>query len=220
MKWIIYLLLLANISFFAWHYQAVDRDEQRAQTEQQNSSDGAVSLVMLKEAKIKPELQVEVKSDGPQCHSLGPFKKRKQAEQVKNRLQEDGVLLSFRMSNESKRKGYWVYLSPLADHEAARKKARTLKKKHGIKDIFIVGTGEKKNGISLGVFSKFELAYRRQSEIRNLGYDAQLTDVKLPTKEFWLDWPESSNIDLSSEQLEGAREINDVVAIIEVDCPS
>jgi len=215
MKWIVYLLLLANISFFAWHYQSVGRDEQRTQAEQ-SRSDATVRLVMLNE--MKSRVADEAKAPSRQCRSLGPFKKRKQAEQVESLLQKQGDTVNLRVSNEAKRKGYWVYLSPVANHEAARKQARKLKKKHGIKDIFIVGTGEKKNGISLGVFSKFELAYRRQSEIRKLGFDAQLSDVKLPIKEYWLDWPQAAVTELAAEQLGAVKKINNSVSVVKSVC--
>ncbi len=219
MKWIIYLLLLANISFFAWHYQASGRDERRAEVAQQNRDDAAVRLVMLGEAeKHKPADKAQL----PQCRSLGPFARRSQAEQVDSYLQAQGIHLSLRTSTEAKRKGYWVYLAPAGSRAEARKQAQTLKNKHHIKDIFIVGAGEKKDGISLGVFSKFELAYRRQSEIRKLGFDAQLKDVKLPAKEYWLDWPPESANDGASEpddqQMQAIREIDDSVGIIESDC--
>lgn len=216
MKWIIYLLLLANISFFAWHYQAVSRDERRAQAEQQNRLEGAVRLVMLKEAKTRPESESKTRS--PQCRSLGPFDKRTQAEKIENLLQEQGVPVNLRVSNEARRKGYWVYLQPAASRDAARKMAQKLKKEHRIKDIFIVATGDKKNGISLGVFSKFELAYRRQAEIRKLGFDAQLKDVKLPAKEYWLDWPPKSTDELSAVQMEAVRKIDDSASVVEMDC--
>lgn len=218
MKWIIYLLLLANISFFAWHYQAVGREERRIQAEQQNRLDGAVRLVMLNEGKTGSEPEAGSKTRLAQCRSLGPFGKRAQAEKIENLLQEQGVPVSLRVSNEARRKGYWVYLQPAASRDAARKVAQKLKKEHRIKDIFIVATGDKKNGISLGVFSKFELAYRRQAEMRKLGFDAQLKDVKLPAKEYWLDWPLQSTAELSASQREAVREIDDSVSIVETDC--
>ncbi len=226
MKWIIYLLLLANISFFAWHYQAVGRDERRAQAEQQDRLDAAVRLVMLEEAESESVNEAGSESEPaskprlPQCRSLGPFDKRSQAEQVNSYLQSQGIRLSLRVSNEARRKGYWVYLPPAASHAEARKMAKKLKKKHHIKDMFIVGTGEKKDGISLGVFSKFELAYRRQSEIRKLGFDAQLKDVTLPAKEYWLDWSAESVTKLSDPQMEAVREIDDSVGLVELDCHS
>jgi len=218
MKWIIYLLLLANISFFAWHYQAVSREERRMQAEQQNRLEGAVRLVMLKESKTESESGPGSKTRLPQCRSLGPFDKRTQAEKIENLLQEQGVSVSLRVSNEARRKGYWVYLQSAASRDAARKMAQKLKKEHRIKDIFIVATGDKKNSISLGVFSKFELAYRRQAEIRKWGFDAQLKDVKLPAKEYWLDWPPESTAGLSAAQMEAVREIDDSASMVETDC--
>lgn len=219
------MLLLANISFFAWHYQSEDRDERRAQAEQQDWLDGAVRLVMLKEAEqevadVESKSVATSKPQVPQCNSLGPFARRAPAEQADSYLQSQGIHLSFRVSNESKRKGYWVYLSPAGSHAEARKTAKILKKKHKIKDIFIVGTGDKKDGISLGVYSKFELAYRRQSEIRKLGFDAQLKDVKLPSKEYWLDGIAKTTITLSSPQMDAVKKLDDSVAIVKLDCRS
>lgn len=218
MKWLIYLLLLANISFFAWHYQAVGREEQRVRAEQQSSLEGAVRLVMLNEANASAS--ADKKTQLPQCRSLGPFDKRKQAEKVETLLQQQGIHLSLRVSNDARRKGYWVHLPPAASRDAARVKARKLKNEHRIKDIFIVATGQKKNSISLGVFSKFELAYRRQSEIRKLGFNAQLNDVKLPKKEYWLDWSPQSTATLSDAQMAAIRELDAAAAIVEADCPA
>ncbi|HEB56668.1 MAG TPA: SPOR domain-containing protein [Gammaproteobacteria bacterium] len=218
MKWIIYLLLLANISFFAWHYQSMGREQRRTQAERQDELNGAVRLVLLKEAETESGFEMADKVGLPQCRSLGPFERRNKAEEIKKLLQQQGLSLSLRISNEARRKAYWVYLAPLASHAAARKIAQKLKKDHRIKDIFIVGTGDIKDGISLGVFSKFELAYRRQSEIQKLGFDARLKDVKLPAKEYWLDWPQQSAVELSARQKEIIEEIGDSIRIIDTDC--
>lgn len=218
MKWIIYLLLLANIGFFAWHYQGMGWEQRRAQAERQDRLDTAVRLVLLSEAKMKSGPDAAHKARLSQCRSLGPFDQRAKAEKIKNLLQEQGLLLSLRVSNEARRKGYWVYLAPLGSHDEARKTVQKLKKKHRVKDMFIVGTGEIKDGISLGVFSKFELAYRRQSEIRKLGFEAQLRDVKLPAKEYWLDWPQHTVAGLSELQKEIIREAGDSIGIVETDC--
>ncbi|VAX12850.1 hypothetical protein MNBD_GAMMA24-2173 [hydrothermal vent metagenome] len=216
MKWIIYLLLLANISFFAWHYQSMDRQERRVQAERQQGLNAAVRLVLLKEAKMEPG--TASKPPLLQCRSLGPFEQRVKAEEIKKLLQNQGLLLELRVSKEARRKAYWVYLAPSASHAAARKAAQKLKKKHRINDIFIISAGEIKDGISLGVFSKFELAYRRQSEIRKLGFDAQLKDVTLPAKEYWLDWPQQSVAELSELQKEMIKEHGGSPRIIETDC--
>lgn len=216
MKWIIYLLLLANISFFAWHYQGMGREQQRMQAEHLQGSDTAVRLILLSEAKIEPE--VTSKPHSPQCRSLGPFEQRNKAGEIEKLLKKQGLSLRLRTSNEARRKAYWVYLAPSASHAAAREAVRKLKRKHRINDIFIISGGEIKDGISLGVFSKFELAYRRQSDIRKLGFDAQLKDVKLPAKEYWLDWPQQSVVELSDPQKEIIKETGNATRIIQIDC--
>ncbi len=216
MKWIVYLLLLANISFFAWYYQGMDREQRRIQAEQQSRPATAVRLVLLREATMEPE--ATSKPRAPQCRSLGPFGQQGKAEETKKLLQEQGLSLHLRVSNEARRKAYWVYLAPLASHAAARKAVQKLKNKHSIDDIFIISGGEIKDGISLGVFSRFELAYRRQTEISKLGLDAQLKDVNLPAKEYWLDWPQQSLAGLSDPQKEIIRKTGSSTRIIKTDC--
>ncbi len=218
MKWIIYLLLLANISFFAWHYQSMGREQRRSQVERQDPLNTAVRLVMLREAKMESTPETTSKARLPQCRSLGPFEQRDKAKEIKKLLQDQGLLLGLRVSKDARRKAYWVYLAPSGSHVAARKVVQKLKSKHRIKDIFIISAGDIKDGISLGVFSKFELAYRRQSEIRKLGFDAQLKDVTLPAKEYWLDWPQQSAAELSDLQKEIIRESGGSTRIVETDC--
>lgn len=216
MKWIVYLLLLANISFFAWSYQSADREQRRMQDEQQSRPETAVRLVLLREAKM--EHKATSKPRVPQCRSLGPFGQQGKAQEIRKLLQQQGLSLHLRVSNEARRKAYWVYLTPLASHAAARKMVQKLKNKYSIDDIFIISGGEVKDGISLGVFSRLELAYRRQTEISKLGFEAQLKDVNLPAKEYWLDWPQQSAAGLSEPQKEIIRKTGSSSRIINTDC--
>ena len=55
-------------------------------------------------------------------------------------------------------------------------------------------TGEQVNAVSLGVFSRSELAQRRYEEIKDLGFKVKIQQVDLPLREYWLDWPKDQQL--------------------------
>ena len=66
-------------------------------------------------------------------------------------------------------KNHHVYIPPLASRAAASEVADELRSR-GVSDIWIIGKGERANGISLGVFRNERYMRRRVAEIRALGY--------------------------------------------------
>ena len=66
-------------------------------------------------------------------------------------------------------KNHHVYIPPLASRAEAAQKADELRSR-GVSDIWIIGKGERANGISLGVFRNERYMHRRVAEIRALGY--------------------------------------------------
>jgi hypothetical protein len=195
MKWLIYLLLLVNISLFAWHY----RSGFNTASSEASGSEDVQSLVLLREKREKAAGDAEQ----PWCYSLGPLKKTAQAEALMQHLQQWQLDGWQRKSQEAGRKGYWVLLPPLPSRTEARAAVTELKKK-GITDYFLVATGENSNGVSLGVFSSFELAHRRVNQLSKLGFKAVWEEVRLPIDEYWVDWPRQAG-GLSGEQLNGLR---------------
>lgn len=193
MKWLIYLLVLLNLSLFAWHYRA----------DSGNPSPGEAlpadvqRLVLLRE-------QQEPGEEPAWCYSLGPLKETRQIEALMQRLQQWEISAWQRKSQEAGRKGYWVIMPPLPSRSEARAAVEQLKAKN-IEDYFLIATGEKANGVSLGVFSSFEAAHRRISQLAELGFDAIWEEVRLPVEEYWLDWLRDSG-DISAGQLARLRE--------------
>jgi len=108
----------------------------------------------------------------PQCLLLGPYSEPQAAKILLDRLgalQIEGKYAAIAVAGEP---DYWVYLRPELTKELAAVKLKELQEKRI--DSFIVPQGEIANGISLGVFDKQENAEKRQKEIAELGYDAQL----------------------------------------------
>ncbi len=180
MKWLIYLLLLANIGVFFWHF----RPAMLSAPEDQDEAASSLSLVLLQEAR---ERSAEPAGAG-RCLDLGPFETVKQASRAAAALKAHGIKARQRINREARRKAYWVLLPPAISREEARKTLKKLKKQK-INDYFLVPTGDKANAISLGVFSKFESAHRRIKQMQKLGFKPVFEKVELAKREYWLEWP-------------------------------
>lgn len=193
MKWIIYALLLANLGFGLWHYY---RSEDLNQLKTVSNDDDNLRLVLLKEYLAKQDKPAVAKSDtdaSPSCYTLGPFKTVDDANAARDQLKTAGVASKRRMSKDNSRKAFWVLLPPANSRAQARENVNELKAK-GIKDYFLVVTGEQSNAVSLGVFSQSDTAKRRIEEIKALGFNPSIQNVDLPLREYWLDWPVEESV--------------------------
>jgi hypothetical protein len=189
MKWIIYALLLANLAFGLWHYRSQDLTSVKPQS----ADDDNLRLVLVKEflaQQAKPPTvgQATQAESSSSCYTLGPFKAVDDANAVRDQLKSAGLVAKRRMSKDTSRKGFWVLLPPESSRSQARQNINLLKEK-GIKDYFLVVTGEQTNAVSLGVFAQSDTAQRRFEEIKAMGFKPKLQNVDLPLREYWLDWP-------------------------------
>ena len=190
MKWIIYALLLANLGYGLWYYY---RSEDLASTTPPpTTDDDNLRLVLVKEYLAQqnkpPTVRTSQANTGTSCYTLGPFRKVNDADAVRDQLKTAGVTAKRRMSKDTSRKGFWVFLPPTTSRGQARQEITTLKGK-GITDYFLVVTGDMNNAVSLGVFAQSDTAKRRIQEITDMGFKPQIRNVDLPLREYWLDWP-------------------------------
>jgi len=184
MKWLIYILLLVNLGVFVWHYQPGEAGRQTTLSSEHTR------LVLLKE--YEQRLSSVADSDGiSRCYSLGPFTNKPYFVQAKERFQKQGVDTFSRVSSEQVRNGYWVMLPVSSSSNQAKVLIQKLKEK-GVKDYFLVATGEMKNAISLGVFSKAKLAKRRRDELEKQGFKVNIKKITLPKRVYWLEWPRNA----------------------------
>lgn len=195
-------MLLTNLGFGLWHYRSIELNDDQAPVDDDN-----LRLVLLKEylaqqeqANGKPPSEDSVTS---RCNTLGPFKNKKAANAIRGELISLGIKAERRTSKDNKRKGFWVLIPPEKSRKLAKDHIRELKKQN-VKDYFLVVTGEQTNAVSLGVFSKSDLAQRRYEQIKELGFKAKISQVDLPLREYWLDWPKEQQ--LLPEVLDSFRE--------------
>ncbi len=195
MKWLVLGLLLCNGIYFAWQYNlktpaAVDPQVGRA------VSVAGGRLVLLREVEVNSGVRTvsvaptpvspAAAPSGPAiavCHMIGPFKEKISAHQVRDRLNTLDIMVNTYQVNTPDKPDYWVYLGPMRSHKEALDLLRELQGKKI--DSFLIADGDLVNGISLGFFTKKELAQAVLKQRRGQGYDAKLREVSRFTQELW-----------------------------------
>lgn len=204
MKWIVFLLVFVNITVFLWHYRSSPQEHTQQTVEEQG-----LKLVLLEEYRTdqaaKPKRPQASTQAVQRCFTLGPFPTKKAVSDARDQLSGWGIDARQRLDKDKSRPGYWVMIPPSDSREQARAHIARLKENQ-ITDYFLVATGEFKNAVSLGVFSRPELARRRLNRIQQMGFEPRLEEVDLPQREYWLDWPLDAGVRLSLEQLARLRE--------------
>lgn len=241
MKLLLMLLVLANLGFFAWqHWYGGEapraRGEPRAGVagkrlvlvgEQEGAaapampSAGGTPLAVAEsdeaaETSAIVEIPDEVQESAPlSCATLGPFEQVEAAEVARSRLAMMDIEAVLRESGGQIRAGFWVYLPPFPDRDAAEDIEDELRAKN-VQDLFIVTGAEQRNAISLGLFSSPERADQRAAEIGRLGYTPRVAERFRDATVYWLDFaerpgeplePESVGVMASGETLPEKRPI-------------
>jgi hypothetical protein len=173
-KWLFYLLLLANVVFFAY-MQLVTGDNGEAALGRRQFNAEKIKLVNPKEALTIPVLKPAVKLENAPaaaraaaCMEWGVFSGTDlaRAQDALDKLQL-GESLSLRSSEETV--GYWVYIPPLKTKKDAESKIAELKAL-GIGEYFLMQDYSPwRNAISLGVFKSEELARNYLAKLQAKG---------------------------------------------------
>lgn len=223
MKWLIYLLLLTNLAFFAWNYRQVHALTSTAATG--DTADGVPRLHLLgetAETSVAPNraagqadaARADVVPAAVQCTNLGPFERRDAAVAAVAELKNNEINARVRTEALPDRDGFWVVIPPADSRAAAQKTIDALRHK-GVKDYFLVAAGDMKNAISLGVFSTRALANQRVAEMERKGFKPQRQSVALPQRRYWVEWPADSG---SSHALQSIREAHPDWSVTEQRC--
>ena len=132
------------------------------------------------------DMTKELENNGSRCRFIGPLKTGevwKPADALSEALAlgVEARLIDVEVNNAV---DYWVYIPPSATREAALQKLRELQKKQI--DSYVIPDGELHNGVSIGVFDKKSNAERRQNEILQMGYNAEIIESKRKSNEIWM----------------------------------
>lgn len=191
LKWFVLGLLLCNAAYFVWQHNLKTLAAASSQVVQTAPVDGE-RLILLREVKVgaeAPKLSSSALATTPAepaiavCHMIGPFKEKISAHQVQDRLRALDITVNTYQVNIPDKPDYWVYLGPMRAHKEALDMLRELQSKKI--DSFLIADGDLVNGISLGFFTKKELAEAVLKQRREQGYDAKLREVPRFTQELW-----------------------------------
>lgn len=183
MKIVCVFLVMVNVTYFLWQVR-----------NQENlihlpADTATPSLMLLTESprggvsKMSNDTQtdkgsevvaIETPTDALSCSLFEGFVDQPAAEQAVRFLSQRGIVVKLNVIETPLEGNYLVYLPPFQSREEALNKLHELQDK-GI-DSFIIGDGERINGISLGVFVKEESAKKLQTELKSKGYNSSIVN--------------------------------------------
>lgn len=190
MPWIFLTLMLANIVYFGWNFISTSQAPVRPMSvsvaqegarimllSERKSSD----VVPVSEEAIGDAGDVELESAAPekaalvaQCFNVGPFQSPAGAERFMSKMVRSGLVARIE-ERKAEGKDYWVYVPPFTNRARAEERLRELRAK-GI-ESFIVAEGAFVNAISLGHFSKKELAQDFRQKMTDAGVVVEFREM-------------------------------------------
>ncbi|ACL73479.1 SPOR domain-containing protein [Thioalkalivibrio sulfidiphilus] len=203
MRTLVLILVLLNGAYLYWQTQVKPPREAGTPVESLETRN-ATRLVLLSEriAGPAPEAPASPETLGTaprwHCETVGPFVSRMEAQTLSAQLEAQGLMGDLRSVSREIVSSYWVFLPPRATREAALNLARDLAGR-GLLDLYVIGEGEHRNGISLGLFSEHERARRRVEQVEAMGYGPRIEARTRTQTLYWLDLagPEESYADVT-----------------------
>ena len=186
MRWSLLLLIVLNLFYYVWQQQrapikAVEvAPLEQYQARQQDirllseSPGGAVSAVPQDDTNL-------VEST---CMFLGSFETNAAAETLRQRLVGLDVESEVKSFAAAAELDYWVYLPPLASRDASLRQLKELQARQI--DSFIIADGDLSNGISLGIFPRYESAASVMTRLTDAGYEPALRKLPRERRTFWV----------------------------------
>jgi cell division septation protein DedD len=187
MRWVFFLLLAFNLAFFAWRVlfmPAADPESARKSDIPSVTADRVTLLSELDPRVVQVRKEAVVVANPSLCVMVGAFASQVDAREFMARLAALDVISYEHPVDLSAGEGYWVYLQPLANRDEARRRLAELQAR-GV-DSYIIPKGELENGISLGVFTRRDLAEARLAELGRLGLSANLHNIERSYREHWV----------------------------------
>ncbi len=121
------------------------------------------------------------------CTSLGAFDTQADLRGAMNALIPAVERIQFRESSRTQSYGFVVFMPAQASRDAALELARQLSAR-GVRDYYVVSSGDQQNTISLGLFRDRGNAVRRQAELSAMGFAADIAERTEARPEYHLDY--------------------------------
>jgi len=185
MRWAFVAIMMANTLYFAWgstrqHGVGFPDQAGGADSSLQSRQNKAALLLlgeyMSEQAPLSPAGGgASLSSPLPRrelCLMVGPFPEVVTARQVALRLENKGLNGTVNSLEFGDRSEFWAYLGPFPTRELALQVLAAVQARG--QDAFIIGEGELRNAIALGIFQT-----RKEAEVAKEGYAAAGHVVKL-----------------------------------------
>jgi len=135
------------------------------------------------------------------CISVGPFRELSQAATAAANLRASGLDPSQRAGEGEIWVGYWVYIEQIPDVAAAEQILGALRE-NGITDSYVIPRSDSGTLVSLGVFTEINRARNRREAVRELGYEATISDRTRRATVYWIEVNLADGQLLDFEQLQ------------------
>jgi cell division septation protein DedD len=185
-RWLFLLLLVLNAFYYVWHQQQVPMEAQKADPLAQYQA-REQDIRLLSEAPDKAKRKaVEATAEAEQsvCLFLGNFEVRDTAETLRQRLAGLDVDSEIQEVDAVSGVDFWVYLPPLASRSASLRQLKELQARQI--DSFVIAEGDLENGISLGIFPRYESAESVMDRLSAAGYEPSLRKLSRSQRSFWV----------------------------------
>jgi len=183
MKNLLLLLILANILYLLWGMyeekapqpgtEIVEEEDLGPSldiaTASKNQGLSSVGAVLGSGALSNLEAAV-----GRSCVTIGPLKRRNDADSAVLAYSNDGMKTTTRATQAQVFVGHWVQIRNLADDATAKEMLKKLDD-GGLTDAYLVRTDDEGLKISLGLFGDLEGAEKIELEARSLDLPADIT---------------------------------------------
>jgi RND family efflux transporter MFP subunit len=124
------------------------------------------------------------KTQGSLCRKIGPFKEKEKAISLMNAIEED--ISSYTIHDEiTIAVSYLVTTDTVGSRQAAQALKNEMKQK-GVKDLAIMNRADG-TSIALGLFRNENRAYKRQADIKKLGYDSKVVPQEKKRTTHWVE---------------------------------
>ncbi|RLT98142.1 MAG: hypothetical protein D9N11_14430 [Ketobacter sp.] len=203
MRWIVLFLLIVNVAYFGWEFAYQSSPAVVAEAKSLPPLEGK-KLVLLTErlpgakSSAPPPAPVIAKEQSPvyreldrvdvkkqaMCVSVGPYEDESLGRAMIKNLAVEGVASELDQLELSKEMQYWVILPPSPTRKEAMQLLRNLQAKKI--DSYLISSGELRNSISLGLFSKKQSAQGVMASVKEAGFPAELVEKERVRSEFWV----------------------------------
>ncbi|MEM7404910.1 MAG: SPOR domain-containing protein [Pseudomonadota bacterium] len=225
MRWIVYLVVLANAALLYWH---VEERERRATVKPKVTRNAAVTQLVLLDEIDRDELRpryaepeptgtaepgqpdvVETPASQPvlpivklTCYSVGPLTGQADREAVSAWLAALGAEAVLREDELRELARYWVHVPPLPTRAEAQQFVQRLSRE-GVSDMHVIRRGNMANAVSLGVYSRKAHLDRRVANLEKLGVQPKVTERYRTRRASWFDVVLPADTPLDEERLAG-----------------